>query len=273
MNRRVGLIGGSVFALAVLALLVALIHTLVVNWTGFPGANGGTPPTAPRALTVLGWTVIPSPSLDQRLLFIVVVMGAIGGCVHVTRSFGDFLANRELVWSWVWWYVLRIPLAALAATIFYLVLRGGFLASNGSEVISPYGVAAIAGLVGVFVDLAIDKLKEVFETILSGRATAERRERLKDGLNAPTLVSLDPAGAPAGSGPVSVVATGDRFAPGAVVLIDGSPAATPAAIEPPGRATFEIPADALAQAGERRVALRNPGEGGGTSNEVVFTVA
>ncbi|MDQ3675364.1 MAG: hypothetical protein M3401_00960 [Actinomycetota bacterium] len=45
-------------------------------------------------------------------------------------------------------------------------MRGGFLGQDGSSPINPYGVAAIAGLVGLFTRHATAKLSAVFDTML-----------------------------------------------------------------------------------------------------------
>jgi hypothetical protein len=52
------------------------------------------------------------------------------------------------------------------ALVFYFVIRGGLLSVNGgADTISPYGVAAVAALVGLFSKQATDKLAEVFTTL------------------------------------------------------------------------------------------------------------
>jgi hypothetical protein len=52
------------------------------------------------------------------------------------------------------------------ALVFYFVVRGGFLTtSGGAKDINPYGIAALAGLVGMFSKQATDKLSEVFSTL------------------------------------------------------------------------------------------------------------
>ena len=48
----------------------------------------------------------------------------------------------------------------------YFAARGGLIAgTSGAENLSPYGVAALAGLAGLFSKQASDKLKEVFENL------------------------------------------------------------------------------------------------------------
>jgi hypothetical protein len=79
-----------------------------------------------------------------------------------------YAGNRALKWSWVAFYVLLVPVSALIAVVFYLVLRAALVSTQGSTGgVSPYGVTAIAALVGLFSSQAAEKLKQVFETLLT----------------------------------------------------------------------------------------------------------
>ncbi len=105
---------------------------------------------------------------EQRLLMLVLLGGALGGLLHVLRSFGWYVGNRELVMSWLPRYVLLITTGAGLAFVFYVVVRGGFFSPGTSfENTSPFGFIAFATLVGLFSEQAILKLKEISETLLS----------------------------------------------------------------------------------------------------------
>jgi hypothetical protein len=105
---------------------------------------------------------------EQRLLMLVLLGGALGGLVHVLRSFGWYVGNRELVMSWLPRYVLLITTGSGLAFVFYVVVRGGFFSPGTSfENTSPFGFIAFATLVGLFSEQAILKLKEISETLLS----------------------------------------------------------------------------------------------------------
>lgn len=71
------------------------------------------------------------------------------------------------------------------ALVFYFVIRGGFLTPQvAAEETSPYGFAALAGLVGMFSDPAMEKLREVFGTLLAlaeEKAKQEAEEQAKSG--------------------------------------------------------------------------------------------
>ncbi|HEX6371288.1 MAG TPA: IPT/TIG domain-containing protein [Longimicrobium sp.] len=122
---------------------------------------------------------------EQRLLLLVLLGGALGGLLHVLRSFGWYVGNRELVMSWLPRYVLLITTGSGLAFVFYVVVRGGFFSPGTSfENTSPFGFVAFATLVGLFSEQAILKLKEISETLLSKPATGS--DAVSQGTNSTT---------------------------------------------------------------------------------------
>jgi len=119
--------------------------------------------------------------LDERhILLLVVLTGALGSFVHVTRSFVEFLGNRRLRPSWTWWYVLQPFTAAALAVVVYLVIRGGFFSgtpAGGSS--NPFGFVAMAALVGLFSRQAISKLDELFSTLFRTDKDRELKDKLE----------------------------------------------------------------------------------------------
>jgi hypothetical protein len=111
-----------------------------------------------------------SVSAETRLLLLVMTMGALGSYVHAATSFVSYVGNRSFIQSWTWWYVLRPFIGVALAVIFYFVVRGGFLSAGAdASDTSPYGFAALAGLVGMFSKQATDKLEELFSDLLVTR--------------------------------------------------------------------------------------------------------
>jgi hypothetical protein len=103
---------------------------------------------------------------EARLLLLVMLVGAMGSYVHTATSFVTYVGNRNLVSSWTWWYILRPFIGMALALIFYFVVRGGLLsAETGARQVSPFGIAALAGLVGMFSKQATDKLREIFDNL------------------------------------------------------------------------------------------------------------
>ena len=61
---------------------------------------------------------------------------------------------------------MRPFIGAALALMVYFALRGGLIAgTSGAENLSPYGVAAVTGLAGMFSKQAADKLRELFENM------------------------------------------------------------------------------------------------------------
>jgi hypothetical protein len=104
---------------------------------------------------------------ETRFLLIVTLSGALGSYIHLATSFADYLGNRQFMKSWAWWYILRPFIGTVLALVFYFAVRGGLIAgSSGAENLSPYGIAALAGLAGMFSKQATDKMREVFENLV-----------------------------------------------------------------------------------------------------------
>jgi hypothetical protein len=103
----------------------------------------------------------------ENLLLLVAAMGALGALIHVTSSFADYVGNRRLMWSWVWWLLLRVPIGVALALVFYMLIRGGLIIPNGSTEpqINPYGIAGLAALIGMFAKQATDKLADIFDNL------------------------------------------------------------------------------------------------------------
>ena len=124
------------------------------------------PPTAisdslqPRVISLFFWS-FPAPA-EAHLLLLVILGSAIGTQAHVLRSLYWYVGNRQLKYSWMMRYML-MPFAGIALGLaFYFVIRGGFFSAGTSvDALSPYGFVAMAVLVGMFTDQAMERLKKV----------------------------------------------------------------------------------------------------------------
>ena len=165
---------------------------------------------------------------DLPLLHIVVAMGAIGSCVHAVTSLCGFVGNQRMISSWVLWYFFRPVVGVLLALLAYFLLRLGFVSPQlaaDSNVINPYGVAALSGLVGLFSKQAVDKLREVFDTLFKSRADDERGHKM-DGKPAgpaspPRITSIEPKAVSRGDSSRSITVKGENFGVSPVARIDG----------------------------------------------------
>jgi hypothetical protein len=184
-----------VAAILLLGLTALLVIVLVQAWPPAPeiAPDGRTEPAA-RATTVElpGWS--PTLSRETSLFVVVMAAGALGAAVHVLRSFYWYVGNRALRRSWLMMYLLLPFVGALLGLIVYLVLRGGLTSpTGGASDINPYGIAAIAALVGLFSRETSEKLRSVFGTLLA-QAPHGRDQAL-----APRITAVEPASGPVGT--------------------------------------------------------------------------
>jgi hypothetical protein len=213
---------------------------------------------------------------DTALLVLVCVTSAIGAFVHSATSFATYVGNRALTASWVWWYLLRMLIGTGLALLFYFAVRAGLLSAQvPSQSINPYGVGALAALVGLFSKQATDKLREVFETMFRtavGYGDDERKDKATN--PTPTIIAVEPPRVPAGSDSVTLTVQGQGFIQQSVVRV-GLPGR--AETQPlPRTMTYldsttiraTLVADDVADVGRVELSVVNPEPGGGTSNTI-----
>ncbi len=215
-RQRARLLG---FAHVFLGIL--LMYLLFKVWPKVPWPSGDN--KLPEVLSIKFWRWEILTTLDERLILLVIVAGGLGSFVHASTSFADYVGNDRFGRTWTWWYLLRPFIGVSLALVFYFVLRGGFLTSTGgADNINPYGIAALAGLVGMFSKQATDKLNEVFTTLFKpadGKGDAQRKDSLQDEAanKIPTISKIDVI---AGSGETTVAITGTNFAEKAEVKLN-----------------------------------------------------
>lgn len=118
---------------------------------------------------------------ELRLLFIALLAAVLGSFIQACSSFVTFLGNRQLCRSWGIWYLFRPLIGMALGGVFYFAIRGGLLPMQAdASNISPFGVAAGAGLVGMFAKEATDKLKEAFEVLFSPKEDEKRKDALPE---------------------------------------------------------------------------------------------
>jgi hypothetical protein len=160
-----------------LTLLVVVLAGLLLYhlWAFWPTELGKTTAQAPPKKTVSyfgAWHIRAAP---ETLLFLIVALaGALGGLIHSLRSLSTYIGHRQLRWSWVPFNVLLPVVGALGGTVFYLVLRGGlFSPSTSANQANPFGFAAVAVLVGLFSEQAMEKLRELADNLFTRVASGE----------------------------------------------------------------------------------------------------
>jgi hypothetical protein len=158
---------------------------------GSSGASGGSGASGPqRAIAIvpviaqtadlaLFWREVPYQiTRETQLLLLAIFAGALGSYIHALRSFAAFTGNRQLVGSWFLFYVTKPVVGASLAVLFYAAIRGGFVAGSPADAksVNPFGVFAVAGMVGMFADKAGDKLRDIFDSLF--KASSPRQNPL-----------------------------------------------------------------------------------------------
>jgi hypothetical protein len=190
-SDQVGTIPIILLVVLFISLFVSCGYITVAVWP-HECTDGKCPDTQTH---LLYWTFVFPRAVN--LLLLVVATGALGALIHATSSLADYIGNRQLSISWVWWLLLRIPVGIALALVMYLLIRGGLIIPNGSTEpqINPYGTAGLAALVGMFAKQATDKLADVFDTLFKSDRDKARGEPL----------TSDGAGGSAGSQQSTVV--------------------------------------------------------------------
>ncbi len=161
----------SIRLIAVMFGLTALTAWLVLYtmWAWWPDASSAANAKPARFQDVrwFGWRI---HAVQRESLFFVVVAAAgfLGGLIHTIRSLCWYVGNRDFRWSWVPFNLMLPIVGALGGTVFYLVLRAGlFSPSTSVSEASPFGFAAVAVLVGLFSEHAMEKLRQVAANVFS----------------------------------------------------------------------------------------------------------
>ena len=205
-----------------------------------PGATAGGGTGA--SVVKLFWLSF-SPSDNFRLLLIVIVVGALGSLIHVLRSFYWYVGNRSLRSSWLLMYFLLPFNGAGLALLFFLIVRGGLSTQTPPTQSTLDGYAALAALVGMFSQQAMNKLKQIAESFFNPA------EKGKDQAlaSSPKLTAVQPPQGPK-TGGIKVLLIGTGFSPGCRVTFGGVEA-TGIAMTSDGHLEAIIPAHAPGQVG------------------------
>jgi hypothetical protein len=170
-----------IVALCLLVTLLAILdlYSLWAFWpTAVQGQNGSGTLASSQQIYYFSWAL----TVPTELLFflIVAIAGILGALIHTARSLTWYIGNRDLRWSWLAFNLMLPVVGALAATVFYLVLRAGLFSPSTAAQASPFGFAAVAVLVGLFSEQALEKLKQVSSNFFAERPTGEDHVAPKD---------------------------------------------------------------------------------------------
>jgi hypothetical protein len=259
-----GTLGTILLGVPLLIIGGTLVYGLISVWPAVAAATAETPEDEQISFFGLSYTASP----DTAMILLVVFASALGSYVHAATSFGDYVGNRELRRSWTWWYLLRFWIGIAIALLFYFALRGGFLVADGSSSdLNPYGIAALAGMTGLFSKQATDKLNEVFVTLFRvapGSGDDARANSIVSDRQ-PRVTSLNPQDVPSGvTETQTVTLRGEGFGQESIVRVGlpGQPATDRVTTYGgPDTLTVELLPDDLAVPGTLQLSVFDPESG------------
>jgi hypothetical protein len=266
-SRRAGTLEINLLGTYMIVVASALAYALAALW---PIVHGTDKKEWVQKVLFLG-REYPMAN-ETRLTLIVMVTGALGSFVHAATSFGTYVGNQRLYSTWTWWYVLRPFIGMGLALVFYFVIFGGMLSAGaGADAVNPFGIAAVAGMVGMFAKQATDKLNETFSTLFKTnpeRGDGEREDKLSN--KVAILKSISPHRIEVDSPARRISLRGRHFVEGVVVRVNASDRET--TFESDTLVSVDLRKDDLRCEGELELTVFSPPPGGGASNAVTLTV-
>lgn len=123
---------------------------------------------------------------EQAVLWMVILLGGLGGFLYLASSMATYVGNRQLLRSWIVYYILIPFQGAALAPLIYLLLRVGVLnpanpATGGRpmESLNLIGIYGFAALTGLFSKQAIEMMADVFATIFKKVNAKDSLEKSK----------------------------------------------------------------------------------------------
>jgi len=205
---------------------------------------------------------------EIRLFVLVLCAGALGAMLHAVQSFVDFHGNRQLVRSWLPWYLLRPLNGALLALVFYTLIEGGLVAEvmkggDAETAAKLYTLTGAAALIGMFSELATIKLKDVF-TALVANPVKPRANALQPAAPKPEITALQPAQVAVNTGNLQIKVVGKNFDKAAKVKVGGQ--GRKVSNVTPTELTVDLLPDDVATQGAVEIVVDNPAGSGGASD-------
>lgn len=123
---------------------------------------------------------------QRAVLLMVVLLGTLGGLIHLASSLTMYVGNRDLKRSWIIYYLLAPLQGAGLAPLLYLLIKSAVLSpqysgGTGTESLNLTAIYAFAGLSGLFAKQAIEKLADVFATLF---AKVQAKDQTQSGAEA-----------------------------------------------------------------------------------------
>jgi IPT/TIG domain/Bacterial Ig-like domain (group 2) len=185
---------------------------------------------------------------DKGLLILCILMGGLGALLGASRSLGNFVGNDSFVPTWTLFYIFRPTFGAgLALLVFFGYRIGAITGVKGAAAADSFTAAFVAGMVGLFADTVLQKLKDVVTALFPTQD--DRKDKVVE--TAPVAPVIELVESTAASQKMTV--KGKNFVTGAQVTINGSD--RPTTFVSPVELTVVLDA---ADTGDVKVVVTNP---------------
>jgi hypothetical protein len=112
--------------------------------------------------------MVRCPISCKRFVELVLIMGALGACLHGITSLTYHRGRGKFSKDWTLWYLCRPFVGGVLALIFYLIINGGLTSQIDGKDKKFFGILGISGLIGLFSKQALNKLSIIFDAIFAG---------------------------------------------------------------------------------------------------------
>jgi len=157
-----------------------------------------------------------------QFLTMMFLFGALGGLLHGIMSMVAYVGSIKFASNWGPYYIFQPFVGGIVAVIVYLLPATTSSDPAGSLTLK----AGISALVGLFSDLALQKLKEVFDVLIGPKSDPRTQKLQTTGPAKPAISSINPATVAHGGAATSVNVIGTGFAANCSGTVNGSQRAT-----------------------------------------------
>lgn len=160
-------LGVAFWLLGISAFLIVALYLVLSppTWLTdlFPGLKAGS----------------SAESTPMQALTVALLAAGVGASISTILSYLDHASRyKDFDAAFVPWYFARPLLGILLGLVFYLLFRGGLLATYPEiqgENLNVYGIAGLSALVGMFSKNAIEKLRELFNQLFRTESDIEKQ--------------------------------------------------------------------------------------------------
>ena len=211
-------------------------------------------------------------SLNILLLYLVIISGAMGACLHGLTSLGEYVGNGTYNENWALWYFVRPIVGSLLAITTYWFLRSGLIFLPLKEESTGIHVyIGVSGLVGIFSKQALYKISDLADTILASKKEEELKHKLEE--NPSPIIAKEKIEVNQNlfsTNPILISIEGENFNTNSKVFLNGNQLNSK--LISPKEIQIEMDKTIFDKKGTFNLTITNPPPGGGQSKLILEIV-